>query len=659
MFNIGSGEPLHACARSPRAWRDVARQGAPRSPRSPASTASATSATASPTSRTARERARLRAAGRRSTTGWPSWPAGSTGQAAVDRVGAGERRARRAGADAYERSRQRIARHGAHRSLITGGAGFIGTNLAHRCSATGRPVLHLRQPVAARRRAEPRLAARRRTATRLERRGRRRARSRPRCAAPSRGARRVFHFAAQVAVTTSLVDPRDDFDVNARGTLNVLEALARAGRAAAARLHVDEQGLRRRSTTSRCGCDGQRYAPADGRVARARHRRGRGRSTSTARTAARRAPPTSTCSTTRAPTACRRVVFRMSCIYGPHQFGTEDQGWVAHFLIRALERRADHDLRRRQAGARHPVRRRPRRRLRCAPSATSTRLAGQAFNIGGGPGNVDQPARAARPHRGAARHAGRRSRSRTGAPATSATTSPTRARSSAATGWRPRVGVDAGHRARCTAGCVERATRRPRPVAPRCADGAARRHGARAASAPDGAPRGDAIARRGCRCSRRARRRAGRRERGAARRRGPDRCCCGSRAAACAARTCRCGRAAPWFDVPAARRARRATKAGAASPRSATASTGSRVGDRVAALSTARTPSTTSPRPSAVVPLPAALDGVAVPGRAARLRRSTSSRRSGIEAGQTVAIVGIGFLGALLDAARRRTPARA
>ncbi len=31
------------------------------------------------------------------------------------------------------------------------------------------------------------------------------------------------------------------------------------------------------------------------------------------------------------------VVFRMSCIYGPHQFGTEDQGWVAHFLIRALQ----------------------------------------------------------------------------------------------------------------------------------------------------------------------------------------------------------------------------------------------------------------------------------------------------------------------------------
>src|SRR5207248_589787 len=31
------------------------------------------------------------------------------------------------------------------------------------------------------------------------------------------------------------------------------------------------------------------------------------------------------------------VVFRMSCIYGPHQFGTEDQGWVAHFLIQAID----------------------------------------------------------------------------------------------------------------------------------------------------------------------------------------------------------------------------------------------------------------------------------------------------------------------------------
>jgi CDP-paratose 2-epimerase len=35
--------------------------------------------------------------------------------------------------------------------------------------------------------------------------------------------------------------------------------------------------------------------------------------------------------------AVNATVFRMSCIYGPHQYGTEDQGWVAHFLIRAQQ----------------------------------------------------------------------------------------------------------------------------------------------------------------------------------------------------------------------------------------------------------------------------------------------------------------------------------
>src|SRR5690606_663967 len=40
----------------------------------------------------------------------------------------------------------------------------------------------------------------------------------------------IFHLAAQTAVTTSLVQPVDDFEVNARGTLNVLEAVRRSGR---------------------------------------------------------------------------------------------------------------------------------------------------------------------------------------------------------------------------------------------------------------------------------------------------------------------------------------------------------------------------------------------------------------------------------------------
>jgi CDP-paratose 2-epimerase len=77
----------------------------------------------------------------------------------------------------------------------------------------------------------------------------------------------------------------------------------------------------------------------------------------------------------------------MSCIYGPHQNGTEDQGWVAHFLIRAIEGRKItiygdgkqvrdllfvDDLVRALLLAE-----------RCLPE-----IAGQAFNIGGGPDNT-------------------------------------------------------------------------------------------------------------------------------------------------------------------------------------------------------------------------------------------------------------------------------
>ena len=101
--------------------------------------------------------------------------------------------------------------------LITGGAGFIGTNLADRMLRQGRPVMHLRQPRAARFRTQSALASRdaRRTGA-----GRDRG-----CARNSPAARRVarsrtvFHLASQVAVTTSLDDPGEDFEVNARGTL--------------------------------------------------------------------------------------------------------------------------------------------------------------------------------------------------------------------------------------------------------------------------------------------------------------------------------------------------------------------------------------------------------------------------------------------------------
>jgi CDP-paratose 2-epimerase len=144
----------------------------------------------------------------------------------------------------------------------------------------------------------------------------------------------VFHFAAQVAVTTSLSDPFLDFETNARGTLNLLEAV-RASEHRPSLLftstnkvygHLDDVGLRATDT---------RYEPEDAEL--------RTRGISEAR-----------CLEFHSPYGCskgvaeqyvldyartfglRTVVFRMSCIYGPHQFGNEDQGWVAHFLIAAM-----------------------------------------------------------------------------------------------------------------------------------------------------------------------------------------------------------------------------------------------------------------------------------------------------------------------------------
>jgi CDP-paratose 2-epimerase len=150
------------------------------------------------------------------------------------------------------------------------------------------------------------------------------------------GTSRVFHFAAQVAVTTSLIDPIDDFEVNARGTLNLLEAV-RALEDPPSLLftstnkvygHLDDLRLCPRSN---------RYEPEDPSVAK--------------RGISERRPLDF-----HSPYGCSKgaaeqyvldyartfglpaAVFRMSCIYGPHQFGTEDQGWVAHFLIQALKR---------------------------------------------------------------------------------------------------------------------------------------------------------------------------------------------------------------------------------------------------------------------------------------------------------------------------------
>lgn len=216
--------------------------------------------------------------------------------------------------------------------LITGGAGFIGTNLANRLLGMGQPVLIYDDL--------SRTGVERNLAWLREQHGDRvhvevrDVRDRNALNTAVRSADAVFHFAAQVAVTTSLIDPRLDYEVNVGGTLNLLEAI---------RARENPPPLVFTSTNKVYGglgdlaleTNGTRYQPLDAAL-----RTGISEERSL---------------DFHSPYGCSKgaadqyvldyartfgipaVVFRMSCIYGPHQMGTEDQGWVAHFLIRAVE----------------------------------------------------------------------------------------------------------------------------------------------------------------------------------------------------------------------------------------------------------------------------------------------------------------------------------
>jgi CDP-paratose 2-epimerase len=192
----------------------------------------------------------------------------------------------------------------------------------------------------------------------------------------------VFHLAGQVAVTTSVTQPRHDFEVNALGTLNVLEAVRTssskpivvysstnkvygemadveiaetAGRYAYAKLFDGVKESYPLDFHSPYGCSkgaGDQYVIDYARIY-----------------------------------GLKTIVFRQSCIYGPHQFGMEDQGWLAWFGIRALQ-----NLPVTVYGDGKQVRDvlyvddlilAYDAAIRCI-----NRTAGQAYNIGGGPKNT-------------------------------------------------------------------------------------------------------------------------------------------------------------------------------------------------------------------------------------------------------------------------------
>ncbi|HEX2645234.1 MAG TPA: SDR family NAD(P)-dependent oxidoreductase [Thermoanaerobaculia bacterium] len=217
--------------------------------------------------------------------------------------------------------------------LVTGGSGFIGTNVAHALASAGRRVRLLDNLSRAGVEENLRwLKATHGDRVSVEVADVRDAAAVRRAMA---GVETVFHFAAQVAVTTSLIDPIHDFEVNAHGTLNVLEAV-RAQAAPPALVFTSTNKVYGGMEDVDLRLQGRRYEPADETLRRHGFGEARRLDFHSPYGASKGAADQYVLDYARSY-GLRTAVFRMSCIYGPHQFGNEDQGWVAHFLIRALE----------------------------------------------------------------------------------------------------------------------------------------------------------------------------------------------------------------------------------------------------------------------------------------------------------------------------------
>ncbi len=219
------------------------------------------------------------------------------------------------------------------RITITGGAGFIGSNLAHRLLAQGHQLTIFdnmsrsggAQNIAWLQREFGADAFRLVKGELVDFAALQQA---------CEGAQRIYHLAGQVAVTTSVTNPRADFESNALGTFNMLEA---------ARSVADNPIILYTSTNKVYGgMEDVKVVEGDTRYCYADYPYG--------------IPETQTLDF-HSPYGCskgagdqyvrdyhriyglRTVVARQSCIYGYRQFGIEDQGWVAWFIIAALKRR--------------------------------------------------------------------------------------------------------------------------------------------------------------------------------------------------------------------------------------------------------------------------------------------------------------------------------
>jgi CDP-paratose 2-epimerase len=220
------------------------------------------------------------------------------------------------------------------RILITGGAGFIGCNLAEACIRAGQQVTLFDN--LSRRGSEANLNWLRQTCgSNAFNFVRGDIRDYPSILAAAKGQEAIYHLAAQTAVTTSVIDPRPDFEINALGTFNVLEAVRNAG----------ENPVLIFASTNKVygGMEDAKATELETRYILADYPNG----VSEARNLDFHSPYG--CSKGAADQyvhdysriyGLRSVVFRQSCIYGQRQMGVEDQGWVAWFAIAAVSGKA-------------------------------------------------------------------------------------------------------------------------------------------------------------------------------------------------------------------------------------------------------------------------------------------------------------------------------
>lgn len=266
------------------------------------------------------------------------------------------------------------------RIVITGGAGFIGCNSAHRFLSKGHDVTLYDN--LSRHGAGANVAWLREHHGSSVRLVEADIRDYEKLSETFLGADAVVHLASQVAVTDSVKDPRQDFEINALGSFNVLEAVrhncpeavvlyASTNKVYGGMEAADVVGVNRRYVYkdfahgipesypldfhSPYGCSkgtGDQYMLDYARIF-----------------------------------GLKTIVFRQSCIYGPRQFGVEDQGWVAHFVIAAVLGRPISIY-----GDGHQVRDLLHVddlvRVYEIAIARNDELRGEAFNVGGGPENT-------------------------------------------------------------------------------------------------------------------------------------------------------------------------------------------------------------------------------------------------------------------------------